>query len=152
MLLRYVYFFHNRARFPFCLRFSLTFFSFTAFVGSFILFARLPPRTSVYLFTCSLCLFVYSAVCSFAWIKFRSMFRFRFCRTRRILVAMASANGPSSMSSLGTGCAEGFAAALNTLVALVRLWNRERPRKETGKRSDESRRSQPRLFYSSVLT
>lgn len=50
---------------------------------------------------------------------------------------MASENGPSSMSSLGTGCAEGFATALNTLVALVRPRNRERLRKETGKRSDE---------------
>lgn len=122
--------------FPFCLRFSLTFFLFTAFVGSFVLFARLFPRTSVYLFTYSICLFVFSAVRSFAWIKF-AVER----RTRRIRAAVASANGPSSMSSLGTGCAEGFAAALNTLVALVHLLNRERLRKETGKRSNEPVRS-----------
>lgn len=44
------YFFYNRVRFPFCSRFSLTFLLLTAFVGSFVLFARLFPRTSVYLF------------------------------------------------------------------------------------------------------
>lgn len=77
------------------MRFSLTFFSFTVFVGSFILFARLFPRTSVYLFTCSLCLFIYS----FAWIKFRWKFRFRFCR-RTTNTSDSSGDGESEWAIL----------------------------------------------------
>lgn len=66
-------------------------------------------------------------------------------------MAMASANGPSSMSSLGTGCAEGFAAALNTLVALVHLRNRERLRKEKGKEATNLFAASSLLFLRAYL-
>ena len=45
--------------------------------------------------------------------------------TLEIRLVIATTNRLSSISLSETGCAEGFAASLNTLVALVHLRNRE---------------------------